>query len=62
MMVFFTEILPTQHYLEEHQKQVSWKEVVSLILKTKNPRKKGSFFEIEKDGVYVLFRITENSL
>lgn len=49
-MVYFTDIRPTEHYLEEHQKEVPWDKVLELIYFTKNPRKKGDRFEIEKDG------------
>ena len=36
--------------------------MVEIILTTKNPRKKGDKFEIEKDGYYVLFEIKNNVL
>ena len=61
-MVYFTEIKPTDHYLEEHQRDVPWHKVVEIILTTKNPRKKGDKFEIEKDDYYLLFKIEENIL
>ena len=61
-MVYCTEILPTGHYLEEHADDVAWDKVVEIILSTKNPRKKGENYEIEKDGYYVLFRIVCNKL
>lgn len=61
-MVYFTEIKPTKHYIEEHEKEVSWDKVVEIILTTKNPRKKGDKFEIEKESYYVLFEIKNNVL
>ena len=61
-MVYFTEIEPTDHYLEEHEKNVPWDKVVEIIFSTKNPRKKGDKFEIEKDGYYILFEIKNNIL
>ena len=61
-MVYFTDIQPTDHYLEEHEKDVPWDKVVEIIFSTKNPRKKGDKFEIEKDGYYVLFEIKNNVL
>lgn len=61
-MVYFTSIEPTKHYLEEHQREVPWDEVVEVILTTKNPRKKGNKFEIEKDGYYILFEIKDKVL
>ncbi len=60
-MVYFTNIVPTDHYLEHHAEEVPWDKVVELIFTTKNPRKKGDKFEIEKDGYYVLFKI-ENKI
>ena len=61
-MVYFTDIKPTIHYLEYHAKDVPWYKVVEIILTTKNPRKKGGKFEIEKDNYYVLFKIKEKVL
>ena len=59
-MVYFIDIQPTDHYLKEHEKHVPWDEVVEIIFKTKNPRKKGNNYEIEKDGYYILFEIKNN--
>lgn len=61
-MVYFIDIRPTEHYLKEHEKEVPWDKVVEIILTTKNPRKKGDKFEIEKQGYYVLFEIKSNVL
>ena len=61
-MVYFTDIQPTEHYLKEHEKDVPWDKVVEIILTTKNPRKKGDKFEIEKHGYYVLFEIKNKVL
>ena len=61
-MVYFEEIEPTDHYLEEHEKDVPWDKVVEIIFSTKNPRKKGDNYEIEKDGYYILFEIKNNIL
>ncbi len=61
-MVYFTDIQPTDHYLEEHEKDVPWDKVVEIIFSTKNPRKKEDKFEIEKEGYYVLFEIKNNVL
>ena len=61
-MVYFTEIRPTEHYLREHAKEVPWYKVIEIIFDTKNPRKKGPNFEIEKGGYYVLFKIERNVL
>ena len=61
-MVYFTGIQPTEHYLTEHERDVSWDKVVWVILTTKNPRKKGEKYEIENEGYYVLFEIRNNIL
>ena len=58
-MVYFTGIESTEHYSEEHEKDVPWDKVVEIIFSTKNPRKKGDKFEIEKDGYYILFEIKD---
>ena len=61
-MVYFTSVQPTAHYLEEHAREVPWDKVVEIIFSTKNPRKKGGKFEIEKDGYYLLFEIKNKVL
>lgn len=61
-MVYFIDIEPTDHYLKEHIKDVPWDKVVEIIFSTKNPRKKGNKFEIEKDGYYILFEIKNKIL
>ena len=59
-MVYFKEIRPTDHYLQEHEQDVPWNRVVEIIMATKNPRKKGGKFEIETNDEYVLFERREN--
>ncbi len=61
-MVYFTEIKPTDHYLENHASEVPWEKAVEIVLITKNPRKKGTKFEIERDGYYILFEIKDRIL
>jgi len=61
-MVYFKEIRPTVHYSTEHEREVPWHKVVEIILTTKNPRRKGSKFEIEQNGYYILFAITNKVL
>lgn len=61
-MVYFTSIQPTPHYLWEHEQEVPWDEVVKILFTTKNPRKKGDRFEIEKEGYYLLFEIRNATL
>lgn len=61
-MVYFTDIRPTKHYLEEHVRNVPWDKVVEIIFTTKNPRKKRDNFEIENEGYYILFKIENKVL
>lgn len=61
-MVYFTEIEKTNHYIENHEREVPWNKVIEIILTTKSPRKKGDKFEIEKDNYYILFEIKNNIL
>lgn len=61
-MVYFTQIEPSDHYLEEHEKDVPWYKVIEIIFSVKNPRKKGDKMEIEKDGYYILFEIKKKVL
>ena len=60
-MVYFKDIQPTQHYLDEHSKEVPWDKVVEIIFSTKDPQKRENKFQIEKDGYYILFKI-ENKI
>ncbi|MGV8162250.1 MAG: hypothetical protein ACP5N2_02860 [Candidatus Nanoarchaeia archaeon] len=61
-MVYFTSIQPTNHYIEEHEKDVPWNEVIEVILFTKNPRKKDGKFEIDNDKYYLLFKIENQTV
>ncbi|MFH1134305.1 MAG: hypothetical protein V1735_07515 [Nanoarchaeota archaeon] len=61
-MVYFTEIWPSEHYISDHECDVPWEKVVEIIFSTKNPRKKGDLFEIERDSYYVLFAIEGDCL
>jgi len=61
-MVYFIEIRPTDHYLEEHANDIPLDEVIEIILRTKNPRKREDVFEIEDNKCYILFKIKNNIL
>ena len=61
-MVYFTSIEPTEHYLKNHEKNVSWDKVVEIIFRTKNPKKKEDKLEIEDKDYYILFEIKNNVL
>ncbi len=59
-MVYFTEIKKTTHYVEQHEKEVPWSEVVTLIFSSaKQIRKKGNRYEIENERYYVLMEIKD---
>ena len=61
-MVYFRSVRKTRHYEEEHEREVPWDRVVELIFTVKNPKRKGSCFEIESGRHYVLFRIENGVL
>ncbi len=61
-MVYFKKILPTVHYLREHEREVPWEKVVEIILTTKDPRKNNDLFEIDTNEFYVVFSIKEGVL
>ena len=61
-LVYFRKIEPTAHYLEHHASQSPWHDVVEVILKTNNPRKKGNRYEIETPHCYILFEIKDKTL
>ena len=54
-MVYFTKIKSTKHYRLEHSKEMSWTELVDVLYKIKNPRRKGRTFIINEQGYYVVF-------
>ena len=61
-MVYFVSIQPTRHYIEEHEREVPWDEVVEIILLAKNPRRKGDILEIDCDGYYIVFVVKDSVL
>lgn len=54
-MVYFKRLKKTRHYIEYHEQQFPWLEVVKIIRETKNPRRKEDKFEIKTEKYYVLF-------
>ena len=53
----------SEHYIREHEKEVPWNEVISVILRSiKNARKKGSKIEIENKRYYILCEIINKEL
>lgn len=58
-MVYFKEIWPTDHYIQNHQRDLLWDDAVLAIIITKNPRKKGNKFEIKTKYHYILFEVRD---
>ncbi len=59
-MIYFTEIRPTDHYLEEHSEDGKLELVLRIIFEAKNPRKKGNKYEMENRKYYILFELKDN--
>lgn len=57
LVVYFTDIRTTHHYIKDHEREIPWGEVVWIVSNTKNPRKKGDKFEIENSDCYILFKV-----
>ncbi len=56
-------IKKSKHYIQEHEKQFPWSEVVRIILtETKRRRRKGNKIEIETERYYVLCELKGNIL
>ena len=62
-MVYFIGIKKTKHYILNHEKQVPWVEVISVVLKSsKIIRRKGDKLEIETNTHYILCELNNNIL
>jgi len=62
-MVYFTRINKTEHYIKEHEQEVSWSEVVEVIFKSsKDIKKKGDKYEIETGKYYILMKLKDKVL
>ncbi len=60
-MVYFTGIRKTQHYIDQHEKQVSMLEVTKVIFSSqKQIRKIGNKLVINNDSYYILFEVKNN--
>ena len=60
-MVYFTDVRKTQHYIENHESQVSMQEITKVIFQSqKQIRKKDSKLEIDNESYYILFEIKDN--
>jgi len=62
-MVYFEVIKKTKHYINEHEDDVPWSEVINVITKSsKNMRKKRSKIEIKNRNYYILGKIEKKTL
>jgi len=62
-MVYFKSIKKDKHYVENHEREVPWSEVVIIIFKSaKNMKKKGTKLEIEDYRYYLLCELRNNDL
>ena len=61
-MVYFTDVKKTEHYIENHEMQISLFEVTKVIFNSqKKIRKKGENLEINDNNYYILFEIKDNT-
>ena len=60
--MYWKEIRRTKHFEENHRRVLAWSDIVYLIYKIKNKRKKGNKIEIEDNKFYILCEIKDNIL
>ncbi len=61
--MYFKAIRRTKHYIENHEREVPWNEVYTIVYKAaKYMRKKGDKIEIEFEGYYFLCEMKEGYL
>lgn len=61
--MYFKAIKKSKHYVKEHEREIPWSEVISVILRSaKNMRKKGNKIEIENQHYYLLCEIKDKDL
>jgi len=60
--MYWKEIRRSRHYEEYHRGTLAWNNVVTLIHKIKNKRKKGDKIEIEDDKFYILCELKDKIL
>ncbi len=58
----FRNIRKSAHFQEFHKGTLSWSDVVKLIYKVKNKRKRGDKIEIEDKRFYILCELKEDIL
>ena len=61
MEYYYEQIVPTEHYLYHHAKDMPWTDVLRIMIITKNRRKKGDVFEIETDEHYIVFAVRDRT-
>ena len=63
MQLYFKAIKKSKYYVNEHEKDIPWSEVVAVIFRSaKNMRKKGNKIEIENQHYYLLCEIIDKEL
>ena len=61
--MLFKSIKKSGHYIKEHEREIPWSEVVTVILKSaKNMRKRKNKIEIENKGYYIICQIKDKDL
>ncbi|MBI2507458.1 hypothetical protein HYV89_00725 [Candidatus Woesearchaeota archaeon] len=60
--MYWKEVRRTEHFDQYHKGTLAWSEVVRLIHKIKNKRKKGDKIEIEDNKFYLLCELKEDIL
>ncbi|MAG20487.1 hypothetical protein CL618_03585 [archaeon] len=60
--MYWEEIRKSKHYEEYHKGVLAWSDVITLIHKIKNKRKKGNKIEIETDNIYILCELKNKIL
>lgn len=58
----FKDVRKTAHFEDCHKGTLAWSDVVKLIYRAKNKRKKGDKIEIEDKKFYILCELKEDVL
>ena len=60
--MYWKEIKKSEHFEQHHKGTLAWNDVITLIYKIKNKRKKGNKLEIENDKFYILCELRDQIL
>lgn len=60
--MYWKEIRPDNHFNIYHKGNLAWSDIVKIIYKIKNKRKKGNKIQIEDDKIYILCKIKNKVL